>query len=267
VALAVAPALATAAMAEPVGFRYEIMWGGFRAGAMAITRDDATPLVETRMSIRTEGMFKSLFPFTFDAEGASRRVGPIELASEHYETRFTGRYQDQVMRTVYGPSGEARVVRDEVLAMFEPPPADDTPNPPVPPELRRGVADPLTNMALAGRRAAEAVARGESLTFRTISFDGKRAYAIDTKVIGRRRISMFDRDYDTLLLAMTLRPLAGFKSKFIKVWDGAEYEVDVDPATRLPLRIRTDSFAVTTVFNALAPCLTVAAQCMPPAEQ
>ncbi len=78
---------------------------------------------------------------------------------------------------------------------------------------------------------------------------------------------MHERDHDTLLLAMTLRPFAGFKSKFIKLWDGAEYEVDVDPATRLPLRIRTDSFAATTVFNALEPCRTAAPQCMPPAEQ
>lgn len=254
------------AVAGPVGWRYEVMWGGFHAGDMAITRDDSSPATETRLSLRTVGLFKAVFPFDFDAEGVSLPDTAEGLRSEHYQTRFVGRYEDRLLRTEYDPKGEAKVVRDEALAVFKPWPAGDTPNPPVPPELKRGVMDPLTNMAMAGWRAAEAAAKGERPSFRNVSFDGKRAYAIDTRVVGPHRITMRERDYDTLLVTMTLHPLAGFKPKFLSLWDGAEYEVDVDPVTRLPLRIRSESFTSYTVFNALAPCTVPAAGCLPPVE-
>ncbi|OAN53705.1 hypothetical protein A6A04_13965 [Paramagnetospirillum marisnigri] len=254
-------ALAAPADAEPVGFRYEIMWGGFHAGDLAITRDDGTGLVRTGMTIRTVGLFDRFLRLRFTAEGGSTSAaGASALVSEHYQTRFRNRYRETLLRVAYAP--EARVVTDEVLEEFAPPPEDDSPNPPVPDQLRRGVMDPLTNMALAGQRAREALSGGPA-SFRTTSYDGRRAYDFETKVIGPRRINMHGRDYDTIHLTMTLKPLAGFKPKFVKLWDGAEYEVDIDPATLLPLRIRTDSFTAATVINALEPCTVAAAQCGP----
>lgn len=252
---------ASTVRAEPVGYRYEIMWGGFHAGDMAITRDDDSERVSTAMTIRTVGLFDKLLRLRFQAEGGSRAQGQAEaLASEFYQTRFRNRYQERLLRVAY--DGEARIVRDDLLESFAPLPEDDQPNPPVPPELRRGVADPLTNMAMVGRVAKAAAASGAG-RFHAVSFDGRRAYDFDVTTQGPRHISIRGKDYDTIALTMTLKPLAGFKAKFLKLWDGAEYEVDVDPVTLLPVRIRTDSFAAMTVINALETCRVPAERCAP----
>lgn len=261
ITMIVVSAWAAPAWAEPVGYRYEIMWGGFHAGDLAITRDDASDGVLTGMTIRTVGLFDRFLRLRFSAEGESKTTLKSGMASDHYQTRYRNRYREHLLRVAY--DGEARPIRDEVLETFAPQPEDDEPNPPVPADLRRGVLDPLTSMALVGRLARDAVAGGQSKVFKTTSYDGRRAYDFEVTVIGPRRINMRDREYDTIEVTMVLKPLAGFKPKFVSLWRGAEYEVDIDSVTLLPLRIRTDSFTASTVINALEPCQVPAAQCGP----
>ena len=249
-------------LAEPVGYRYEINWGGFHAGDLAISRDQQGETTRTGMTIRTVGLFDRMLRLRFNAEGTGHESGGGGLASDSYQTRYRNRYHETLLRLAFG-GGDARTVLDEVVAVFAPPPADDEPNPPVPPEARQGAGDPLTNLAVVGRRARDILASGGPPNFRTGSFDGRRAYDFDVSVRGRNRISIGERQFDTIELAMVLRPVAGFKPKFAKMWAGAEYVVNIDPDTLLPLRIFTDSFAAATVINAVEPCRMTAEQCGP----
>lgn len=255
--------VAAPAMAEPVGYRYEIMWGGFHAGDMAISRDQEANTTRTGMTIRTVGMFDRLLRLRFSAEGTAHEAAGGALASDSYQTRYRNRYKEQLLRLAFG-GGDATTVLDEVVAVFAPPPSDEEPSPPVPPEARLGTGDPLTNMALVGRKARDLLATGGSARFRTGSFDGRRAYDFDVTVLGKKRITIGEREFDTIELNMVLRPVAGFKPKFEKLWAGAEYLVHVDPVTLLPLRIYTDSFAAATVINVTEPCRMAADQCGPP---
>ena len=254
------------AAAEPVGFRYEIMWGGFHAGDLAITRDERGSTILTGMSIRTVGMFDSMLRLRFAAEGGSRLAGDANPASEFYQTRYRNKYKEQLLRLAFRPDGEPVTVVDEVVETFAPPPEDDEPMPPVPPETLRGAMDPLTNVAILGRKAKAALAGGPT-RFRTASFDGRRAYDFDVTVLGRRSITIRDRVYDTIALKMVLAPVAGFKERFRRLWDGAEYAVNLDTDSLLPLRIVTDSFAASTVINAIEPCRMVAEQCVNAGEK
>ncbi|BAE51629.1 hypothetical protein amb2825 [Paramagnetospirillum magneticum AMB-1] len=258
----VAGLLPAAASAEPAGWRYEIMWGGFHAGDMAVTGDQRDGAVQTGMTIRTVGLFDRLLRLRFAAEGGGREGSAGELGSEHYQTHFRNRTQEQMLRLAFR-GGEAFTVLDEVLAVFAPPPDNDEPAPTVPPEARRGVRDPLTNIALLGRKARQALAGTGPGTFRLASYDGRRAYDFDVEVKGARRIAIRDQEFDSIELTMVLRPVAGFKPRFQKMWAGAEYLVHLDPQSLLPLRIYTDSFAAATVINAVDPCRVAAEQCAP----
>ncbi|WP_231920559.1 DUF3108 domain-containing protein [Magnetospirillum sp. XM-1] len=253
---------ASPAIADPLGWRYEIMWGGFHAGDMAVTRDQQGEAVRTGMTIRTVGLFDKLLRLRFAAEGGGRDIGSGELGSEHYQTRFRGRYQEQMLRVHYS-GGEAVTVLDEVLAVFAPPPEDDEPAPAVPPEAKKGVRDPLTNVSVVGRKARQAMAGDGPANFKVAGYDGRRAYDFDVAVKGARRLDIRGRGYDSIELAMVLRPVAGFKPRFQKMWSGAEYVVHLDPDSLLPLRIYTDSFAAATVINAVEPCRVAAEQCAP----
>jgi hypothetical protein len=249
------------AQADPLGWRYEIMWGGFHAGNMAVTSDQQDGRVRTGMTIRTVGLFDKILRLRFAAEGGGRDTATGVLSSEHYQTRFRNRYQEQMLRVLYG-GAEAVTVLDEVLAVFSPPPEDDEPAPSVPAQAKRGVRDPLTNVAVVGRMARQAMNGGVS-KFRVAGYDGRRAYDFDVDVKGARRINIRGQDFDAIETSMVLRPVAGFKPRFQKMWSGAEYTVHLDPETLLPLRIYTDSFAAATVINAIEPCRVAAELCAP----
>jgi len=254
--------IALPARAEPVGYRYEIMWGGFHAGELAITRDDGGPRTVTGMSVRTLGLFDRLLRLRFSAEGGGRRDDGTGLTSEYYRTHFRNRSREQVLRVAYRPGDEAVIVEDQVLAVFAPSSDDGEAMPEVPPELRRGGLDPLTNVAILGKKAAEALDGGAS-RFRTTTFDGRRNYDFDVTVEGRGRVNIRGREYQTIRLRMVLHPVAGFKERFRKLWEGADYTVHLDPQTLLPVRIETDSFTASTVINVIEPCRVAADQCGP----
>jgi hypothetical protein len=254
--------LAAPVRAEPIGWRYEIMWGGFHAGNMAMTHDQQGEAVRTGLTIRTVGLFDMILRLRYIAEGSGHEAGAGDLGSEHYQTHFRNRYQEQMLRVAYN-GGIATTILEEVLAVFSPPPKDDEPAPIVPPEAKRGVRDPLTNVAMVGRKAREALNGKAPSSFRLAGYDGRRAYDFDVKVEGERRINIRGREFDTIELTMVLQPVAGFKPRFQKMWSGAEYTVHLDRENLLPVRIYTESFTAATVINAIEPCRMAAEQCAP----
>jgi hypothetical protein len=249
------------ATAEPLGYRYDIMWGGFHAGELAITRDDQDTAYRSDMSIRTLGMFDTLLRLRFTAESVGARSTDT-LSPGHYQTHFHNRREERLLRVEFDPgSGRGTTVLDEVLAVFAPPPDDEeAPPPPVPAELRSGASDPLTNILALGQRARAALSGGPT-SFRTASFDGRRRYDFAVTVKGRQTVTIRDHTFDAILVTMVLKPLAGFKPRLQKMWGDAEYAVYLDPASGLPLRIQTDSFVAATVITMVEACHVVAEQC------
>ncbi|MGE5506812.1 MAG: DUF3108 domain-containing protein [Actinomycetota bacterium] len=246
------------AAAEPVGYRYDIYWGGLHAGDLALTRDETGAHYRSDMAISTAGLFDLLLRLRFAAE-SSGRIGPRPLP-DHYQTHSRSRREERLLRLSFDPAGEPGAVDDRLLAVFQPH-DDDEPAAPVPPAMQQGTLDPLTNIDQVGRGVRAALAGRGPDRFTVASWDGRRRYDFAVTVHAPHRIHMGERDYDTVAIAMEMIPLGGFKPKFLKMWEGAAYQVDLDPATMLPLRIASESFGAALVISATAPCTVPAAQC------
>jgi hypothetical protein len=246
--LALVFALCTAsAAAEPAGFRYEIHWGGFKAGEMSISRDEAGGGYRAGMSIHTVGLFDTFLRLRFAAESVGRRVAAA-LRPDRYQTNYRNRREERRL-TLDFADGQPGEPRDEQLAVFSPPDEDEEPAPPVPAALRFGSVDPLTAVVQMGRGVQAAMAGEGPGRFTLANFDGRRRYDFTVEVRGREKLHMNGRDYDTVAASMEMTPVAGFKPRFLGLWQGASYRVHFDPVTWLPLRVETHSFTAATVVT------------------
>jgi hypothetical protein len=234
--------------AEPVGYRYEINWGGFRAGEMSITQDEAEGRYRAGMTIHTVGLFDRFLRLRFAAESVGRRVAAV-LHPERYQTHYSNRREERRLTldfdTASGQPGDPHEVLLEQLS----PPDDDEPAPPVAPALRAGSLDPLTGLVQIGRHVKAALAGAGPRRFTLANFDGHRRFDYAVEVKGAERLRMGSREFDSVAAIMTMIPLAGFKPRFLSMWESGAYVMHFDPVTGLPLRVETQGFAAATVVT------------------
>lgn len=239
---------AAPAAAAPVGYRYEINWGGFQAGEMSIIQDEAEGRYRTGMTIHTVGLFDTFLRLRFAAESVGRRVAAA-LHPERYQTHYRNRREERRLTLEFDPaSGQPGDPHEVLLAQFSPP-DDDEASPPVAPALRAGSLDPLTSLVQIGRQVQAAMAGAGPRRFTLANFDGHRRFDYAVEVRGGERLRMGSRDFDSVAATMTMIPLAGFKPRFLSLWEGGAYVVHFDPVTWLPLRVETQGFAAATVVT------------------
>lgn len=250
-AAAAIPGPAPAAISEPtIEYRYEAHWGGLRAGDLAIRRGEDGQGYQAVMEMVAQGLARRLGAATFAAEASGSQNGG-DLQAERYVTNYatdTSRKQmlmefdpftgigDAIERT-FGRSGHEEI-------------GDNVPD-----EMRVGAIDPLSNVLLLGQRAAQAVAGMGPADFVLKSFDGKRRYDLAATVRGIERVSIRNQSYEAVAVRLVMIPLAGFNRSQMSLWRDAEFSVHLDPATLMPLRIRTENFTAAAVVNVVARCL------------
>lgn len=207
--------LALPQAAPATEIRYDIHWGGFHAAQALLAREGG----EAALSVRTIGLVQRMTDFALEAEREaalfSSRAGTSKWTSR-LAVDFSGRPQvlvDEVRRLDGKDEGE--------------------PRPPVPEHLKPGTLDPLTALAEAGRL----IAAGRAA--RLPIYDGRNRYDVRLDPTGPNRARV------------TILPLAGFRPKSLETWRDATFLVTIDPATQLPAKIVSESFAVGTVISAV----------------
>jgi hypothetical protein len=216
--------------AEPVEIHYEVFWGGFRAAEARLS--NASSALD--LTARATGLADSVSAFAMEAEAGPRR----------FQTH--SRSNDMESRLAVDLTDPPHTVIDEIRRTKP----DDEPRPPVPEAMKAGTVDPLHALASASQRILTA-AKGERFTLAV--FDGRNRYDAVVTVIGPARTEVGGRMVAATAARLEIKPLAGFRPKTRELWDGARFTVWVDPATALPARIVSDSFAIATVISAVPP--------------
>ncbi|MCR6628867.1 MAG: DUF3108 domain-containing protein [Magnetospirillum sp.] len=233
--LALLAALTTAVparAAEPVEVRYEVFWGGFRAAEARLVNDGGA----LDLSAQATGLVDSLSAFALEAEAAPGL----------FQTR--SRTKNMESRLAVDFTGQPRTVVDEIRRTD--PDTKEEPRPPVPEAMKAGTTDPLHALMSASQRAL-AARPGERFTMPV--FDGRNRYDATVTVTGPGSMDVSGRRVAGIRASVEIKPLAGFRPKTRERWDGARFIVLVDPATALPARIVSDSFAIATVISAVPP--------------
>lgn len=226
------------AAAQAVEMRYEVFWGGFRAGEARLAHDG----IRTELDAAAAGNARRLFNFRMEAEAEPGRYG-VQSRSKRAENRVA---------VEFDPGQPARTVVDELVRLQPDEDDEREPRPPVPPELRLGARDPLSGLMEFGRLSLAAL-EGGPRRFTLPLFDGRHRFDVKALVRGRETMSVGERRMEGAAVEVEIVPLAGFRQKSRETWAGARFIALVDPATRLPVRIVSDSFAIATVITALPP--------------
>lgn len=212
------PALWLALPAAAAEMRYEVFWGGFRAAEARLSQSENG----AELTARATGLVDRFATFALEAE---RHAG-------QFRTHSRGRSWESLLAVDF--AGVPRTVIDEIRRA-EP---EKEPRPPVPEVMKAGTVDPLTALVSGSRRILDS-RPGERFSIPV--FDGRNRYdvAVTVEAAARARAEIV--------------PLAGFRRKSRDTWDGAAFTVHIDPSTRLPAKIVSDTFAIGTVVMALPP--------------
>jgi hypothetical protein len=199
--------------------RYEVFWGGFRAAEARLTHHEYGGLA---LWVRATGLVDSVSAFALEAEREQAQ----------FRSHSQGRKWESLLEVDF--TGTPRTVIDRIHRS-EP---EREPRPPVPEEMKAGTMDPLSALQRGSNRVLEGQP-GDSFTLAI--FDGRNRYDAKVMIEGRANARV------------QFIPLAGFTPKSREKWDGAMFSVVIDPSTRLPIKIVSESFTVGTVVRAIAP--------------
>lgn len=224
--LVLAGLAATAAKADEV--RYEVFWGGFRAAEVRLAHQDR----QSELTVRATGLVESFTAFALEAE---REAG-------QFRTHSRGRKWESLLAVDF--TGTPRIVVDEIRRDTP----EKEPRPPVPEHLKAGTLDPLSALVQASARVLDG-RPGDGFTLAI--YDGRNRYDARISVEGPTRVDVKNGPLAGTAATITFTPVAGFRKKSRELWDGATFRLLVDPQTRLPARIVSESFAVGTVVTAL----------------
>jgi len=204
--LCLGPAVAPAVAGDDFVALYQADWAGLPAARIRLTLHDGPDGYRDEIAIGSEGLAHLLSRFRGTAVAAGRLAGqgpePVRFDAD-YDLR---KRRDRKLRmTFIARSGGTVAERG---------PADTSRKKELAEEFRRNVIDPLS--AFAAIKAA--VRRGET-SFAVPVYDGARRFDTIVRVLPR------DLADPGIHLAMTLRPIAGFKG-------GTSEDGDPDDAPR-----------------------------------
>lgn len=216
--------------AETVEVHYEVFWGGFRAAEARLVSTGG----EAELAVRATGMAESLAAFALDAE--SQR--------DIFHTTSRSQTMDSTLAVDFHGTPHTTI---DTIRHRDP---DDQPEPraAVPEAMKIGTLDPLTAMVAASRHILAGHA-GEHFTVPV--YDGRNRYDALVTIIGPGSTTIGEHRIAGTRATIQFKPLAGFREESHALWDGARFNLLLDPATQLPARIVSESFTVGTVISAV----------------
>lgn len=189
-------ALAAPARADDVSALYAASWAGVPAGELRLTLHDEPAGYRYELAIRTEGLARLTTHLRALAVGSGRIMeGALPLPSRfdaHYDLR---KRRDRILSIAFAAAGDATLAERGT--------GDTSRKPQLAEPFRRNVLDPLGVLA-----AIRQQVRQHAAAFAIPAYDGARRF----DVIGR--VTPKERGDDRVLhVALTLRPIAGFKGE------------------------------------------------------
>lgn len=245
------PALA----GEDLSLRYSAYWGGFHAGDMVLTLEDGNGRYHSDFVMQSPGgVLGWLASFRIDI-GNDGRLGKAEAPSPlRYSMHSLSTERERLLDVAFDPaSGRAEKLRDDIIAVFDKDADDNDLPPPVPPDLRQGVVDPLSALLQIRARVTAALAGGAK-SFTVPTYDGRRRLDLAVEIQGPGSHEILSRRYDTIDLRVTMKAVAGFRPRHQKLWNGAVFDVFLDRASLLPVRLASDSLVASSVINLVETC-------------
>lgn len=193
-ALLLAFALAVPARAEDAAALYRVYWAGLPAAELRLSVHQEGGAYRDEIAIRTQGLPRLVTHFRATATGAGRIDGTAPPAPADFEARYDLRKRkDRVLSMHFVAAGGA--------TLAERGPRDTSRKPPLATQFRRNVIDPLGALA-----AIREELRRHVDAFTVPAYDGARRFDVVARVLPGRRDGRVH-------LALTLRPIAGFKGE------------------------------------------------------
>jgi hypothetical protein len=218
--------LAAPAAAGSIEARYVATWAGLPAGEVAMRIEDDGTLYRGRLDMRTEGLPRWFTRF----QGVATTEGRFAPDGRALPAQYDAIYD---LRKRKNKRNSLRFVARDGALLAERGPEDTSKKPPIGPEFRRGVVDPLTALIAVRHRLLHGKL-GPDGRFVVPVFDGSRrfdAQGAATRRDGRVHVSLM------------LIPIAGFDEEKPDEDEDPENrprEVEVeftDDARLLPLRL------------------------------
>lgn len=239
-----------AVAAEPESLSFQAYWGGLDAAEIAFSAEQQDGRYHGHLSIHTHGLTHFMTGLSVESDG----WGTVTASGFHPDsfsqsTRSKDKTRRVDMRFVAEGELAEKVLDEERRADSSLLPPDPDDNPPLPEQLRRHVLDPVTALFEMGRRAMA----GEG-SFVLPVCDGRRRYDLQVTAVGPAHHDIGGKTYDTLDLRAVMKPLFGFKPRYLDFWTDAGFDVYVGRLLGLPVKVATTTFPAETVIGLQALC-------------
>jgi hypothetical protein len=250
--------------ADAQRLRFEVYWGGFHSGDMMFTQEGGLAEQRTGLIMQSRGLLNWLSQLAIQSEARAEwgNPGPERIA---YETRFTTRRAKRELAMATDPQTRRVELTKDKVEYFAPldPALDADKVPPVPPEERAGVVDPLNAIQLYRHRVRQAVEADGPKRFTVKVFDGRRRFDLEAQILGKGTRNIRNRVYSVIETEARMKPISGFLERYQKMWDNALFEVRLNPEDDyVAVQIVAETFLVATMVNFLERC-PAAGPCLP----
>jgi hypothetical protein len=200
------PSIQTAPPASPpLELHYEVYWSLLRLLTIASRSQVGDGVYNLWSEMEAVGMIGTLFPWTYRSE-VHGRIGADALRPDTFSSHSELRDKVQQVVLRYDASGP---LVDEVKAFDDNVLGEDYTRDEVPPEMRAGTIDPLTELASVSLQ----MARGKGCAGTKSVFDGLRRYDVVYEDLGETELE--SSSYDGYAgrarqCRSQIKPLAGF---------------------------------------------------------
>jgi hypothetical protein len=209
--------------AEPERMSFLAYWSGLDAAEIVFLAEQQDGRYHGHLSIHTHGLTNWMTGLVIESDSWGT-VSPSGFVPDSFSQTVNAKDRTRRIDMRFVGQGElAEKVLDEERrddsSLIPSEPDDD---PPVPEQLRQRVLDPVTALFEIGRRGMA----GETVFVLPV-FDGRRRYDLQVSAVGPGRHDISGKSYDTLDLRAVMKPLFGFKPRYLDFWKDAGFDVYV----------------------------------------
>lgn len=253
-ALLLSASLGTAtpgASAPELKLRYALSLAGVPLAKLTLGHEIEGQHYRTGLDIDTIGLAGKLLGYHSESDAAGRVQKKRGLVPRSYNLASETRKKTRTVRVRFDPaSGD--VIDLRITKRGKPGGTD------VPPELQKGVIDPLSAF-LRLREHAAALRDGADLpAFEAAVFDGRRRTDMSAHLLGRDSAVVAGRTWPVLRLALSLTPLAGYDDDDLEAaGDLGTFDLELllsDDERLLPLRLTTLDWLLTASIELVEDC-------------
>jgi hypothetical protein len=185
--------------AEPVVALYEAFWAGLPAARIRLEFGETGTRYRDGIAVSTLGLPRLVTRF----HGAAAAEGRLEPGRQAEPERYDALYD---LRKRHDRRISMRFVAKDGATVAERGAGDTSRKPPLPEAYRRDAVDPLTAFERT-REALRAALHEGRRSFTVAVYDGARRFDVKGQVLAK------PGDNGSLQVALTLRPIAGFKGE------------------------------------------------------